>query len=395
MTPHRSPRPSAVAARRVVPARSRVPTLREERRLLRSGHLYVAGMDEVGRGALAGPVTVGVVVVDAAARSAPTGVRDSKLLTPAAREALVPKLRRWAVGYAVGHAEPEEIDSYGIIAALRLAARRALSQLGTPPSCVLLDGSHDWLTPPGEPAGLFDLDVPGRRPAPCIELSLEPAVTTLVKADMRCAAVAAASVLAKVERDAIMVERSAAFPDYGWRENKGYSAPEHATALRRLGPCAQHRRTWSLPVAEQLAAEQLAGEGLDPRAPDSDDLDLVGEGPTDEEFDVGLFGTGLFDGGLFDRGLGGGLPGGEPSGAGEAVAGDLDDGLPDCGEAAGEEAAGAMPDADEPAAEEAGGEEVQVLLDLVEAGGGGCRGEGSGRRADDAAHLRHDGSVAR
>jgi ribonuclease HII len=118
---------------------------------------------------------------------------------------------------------------------------------------VLLDGSHDWLTPPAEPVGLFQLDLPGRRPAPTVELAVDPVVTTLVKADLRCAAVAAASVLAKVERDAIMVGRAQDFPDYGWRENKGYSAPEHAVALRRLGPCPQHRQTWSLPVAERLA----------------------------------------------------------------------------------------------------------------------------------------------
>ena len=275
-------RPSSGAAaagppggRRVPPSpRSRVPTLREERRLLREGHRYVAGVDEVGRGALAGPVTVGVVVVDAAGRSAPSGVRDSKLLTPAAREALVPKLRRWAVGYAVGHAEPEEIDSYGIIAALRLAGRRALAQLApTPPTCVLLDGSHDWLTVPAEPVGLFELDLPGRRPAPPVAVGVEPVVTTMVKADLRCAAVAAASVLAKVERDAIMTGRADDFPIFGWRENKGYSAPEHVAALRRYGPCAQHRRTWSLPVAQVLAAEGLQVEVFDEDALEEGVLD--------------------------------------------------------------------------------------------------------------------------
>jgi ribonuclease HII len=219
-------------------------------------------MDEVGRGALAGPVTVGVVVVDAAARSAPSGVRDSKLLSPAAREALVPKLQRWAVGYAIGHAGPEEIDRYGIIAALRLAGRRALAQLATPPSCVLLDGSYDWLTMRAEQAGLFEFDVPGRCPAPVVELAVDPVVTTLVKADLRCAAVAAASVLAKVERDAIMVRLAADFPDYGWQENKGYCAPEHAAALRRLGSCSYHRRSWSLPAAEPRAAMGVGGGWL-------------------------------------------------------------------------------------------------------------------------------------
>jgi len=267
------------------------PTLREERRLLRSGHLLVAGMDEVGRGALAGPVTVGVVVVDASVRTAPSGVRDSKLLAPAAREALVPRVRRWAVDSAVGHAEPGEIDRYGIIAALRLAGRRALAQLVRPPGCVLLDGSHDWLsaprTRPGPtsvpvsvagcddeaqgalfavpvapplpvlPAGTFTVvppsplawpAVPLRVPAPPVELAVDPCVVAQVKADLRCAAVAAASVLAKVERDAIMVERARLDPRYGWHDNKGYSAPEHAEAIRRHGPCEQHRRSWSLPV---------------------------------------------------------------------------------------------------------------------------------------------------
>jgi ribonuclease HII len=239
--------------------------LREERRLLRTGHTLVAGMDEVGRGALAGPVTVGVVVVDLESRTAPAGVRDSKLLVPAAREALVPRLRRWARAYAVGHAEPEEVDAYGVIAALRLAGRRALASLALVPGCVLLDGNHNWLT--GRPtrelveeeAALFPLEMalPVRLPAPPIELTVEPVVHTMIKADVKCAAVAAASVLAKVERDRIMVERARHFPGYGWEENKGYSAPEHSSALRRLGPCEQHRRTWSLPLGSALAEAEL------------------------------------------------------------------------------------------------------------------------------------------
>jgi ribonuclease HII len=244
--------------------RSGVPTLREERRLLRSGHALVAGMDEVGRGALAGPVSVGVVVVDLASRTAPSGVRDSKLLAPAAREALVPRVRRWARAYAVGHAEPEEVDAYGIIAALRLAGRRALASLTAVPTCVLLDGNHNWLTGRAAPAavedeGLFPLEAaaPVRLPAPPVALDVEPVVHTLIKADLRCAAVAAASVLAKVERDRIMVKRARRFPDYGWEENKGYSAPEHSSALRRLGPCEQHRRTWSLPLGDAPAGVEL------------------------------------------------------------------------------------------------------------------------------------------
>jgi ribonuclease HII len=236
--------------------RATAPSLREERRLLRAGHGLVAGMDEVGRGALAGPVTVGVVVVDLDVRSAPSGVRDSKLLTPGAREALVPRVRRWARAWAVGHAEPDEIDAHGIIAALRLAGRRALAQLPVTPACVLLDGNYDWLTgrapaPSGLPPddGLFPAAEvqPARVPAPEVPLDVDPVVHTMIKADLRCAAVAAASVLAKVERDGIMVERARQFPGYGWEGNKGYSAPEHGEALRALGACVQHRRSWSLP----------------------------------------------------------------------------------------------------------------------------------------------------
>jgi ribonuclease HII len=274
-------RPAAASERSVSRARgampaSRVPTLREERRLLRAGHPLVAGMDEVGRGALAGPVSVGVVVVGPGTRSAPTGVRDSKLLTPAAREALVPRLRRWAIAWAVGHAEPDEIDAHGIIAALRLAGRRALADLPQLPGCVLLDGSHDWLSGAGEQLSLLEPAAPGPLPPP---------VHTLVKADLRCAAVAAASVLAKVERDAIMVRRAREHPGYAWDENKGYSAPEHAQALARLGPCGQHRRTWSLPgvgeplprpwASPELVIDVEAADVRQARAP----LDLALPGP--------------------------------------------------------------------------------------------------------------------
>lgn len=247
-------------ARRHGPAlRSGVPTLREERRLLRDGHVLVAGMDEVGRGALAGPVTVGVVVVDASTGTAPPGVRDSKLLTPIAREAIAPRLRRWGVARAVGHAEPWEIDLIGIIAALRLAAWRALTTLPALPTCVLLDGSHDWLTPPAQQEALFELPVPALPvPAPPLPAGPLPRVVTRVKADMRCAAVAAASVLAKVERDGIMVARADEHPDYGWRDNKGYAAPEHVMALGQHGPSGQHRRSWSLPGVDGLILDLAA-----------------------------------------------------------------------------------------------------------------------------------------
>ena len=218
--------------------RSRKPNLRVERALQRDGHRVLAGMDEVGRGALAGPVTVGVVLIDETCRSAPAGVKDSKLLTPAARVAMVPRIRRWALAYAVGHSSAAEIDEVGIMAALRLAGCRALAAVGVTPDLVILDGNHDWLTAPGE-VGLFAFaaDAP---PA-------TPPVTTMVKADLTCSSVAAASVLAKVERDALMVAAAPAHAAYGWHENKGYAAPEHLTALAAQGPSELHRRSWRLP----------------------------------------------------------------------------------------------------------------------------------------------------
>ena len=198
----------------------------------------MVGMDEVGRGALAGPVSVGAVAVDLATRSCPKGVADSKLLTPAARERLVPGIIRWGVARAVGHASAAEIDDVGIIAALRLAGHRALRALRVAPDVVLLDGSHDWLTPPAE----LDLFGPADD-----EAHVGVAVRTRVKADRTCASVAAASVLAKCERDALMISLADTHRGYGWAENKGYGAPEHVTALRALGPTDLHRRSWRLP----------------------------------------------------------------------------------------------------------------------------------------------------
>lgn len=221
------------------------PTLRLERSLFREGHLLVAGIDEVGRGALAGPVTVGVVLIDATVRSATPGLRDSKLLSAKAREALIPKLRRWPLAWAVGHAEPAEIDEVGIVSALRLAATRALAQLPARPDVAILDGNHNYLRPraPGgaEQLGLFEA-------AQAEPVNLPTTVCTRIKADMSCSTVAAASVFAKVTRDDLMVTRAAASPAYQWEINKGYASPEHMTALREHGPCGQHRQSWALPT---------------------------------------------------------------------------------------------------------------------------------------------------
>ena len=227
--------------------RAKPPSRRLERELIASGHRFVAGMDEVGRGALAGPVSVGVVVVDESTGRTPAGLRDSKLLRPAERERLCAPIRRWAVAGAVGHASPEEIDRYGIIAALRMAGVRALeavAAVGIVPDVVVLDGKHDWLT---HPAHLPPLPVTG------------PAVPVLmrIKGDLTVTAVAAASVLAKTERDGLMVDLHERHPAYGWHGNKGYSAPEHAAALRDLGPCELHRRSWSLPLTELYVTDEL------------------------------------------------------------------------------------------------------------------------------------------
>jgi len=229
------------------PARGRParPDLRHERALLRSGALVVAGMDEVGRGALAGPVSVGVVAVDLTTRSCPRGVADSKLLRPAARTALLGPLGRWGVDRAVGHASAAEIDAVGIIAALRLAGRRALATLAVRVDVVLLDGSHDWLGM--QPDLLDDLDALDT-PSPGQDLWPDgPRVVTRVRADRSCASVAAASILAKCERDGLMVDLAPAHPEYRWAHNKGYGAPEHLAALRALGTTPWHRRSWRLP----------------------------------------------------------------------------------------------------------------------------------------------------
>ena len=236
----RTPAARTVGARSV--AARTAPHLRHERVLLRDGARLLAGMDEVGRGSLAGPVSVGVVVVDVSTRSAPRGVADSKLLAPAARTALLPALRRWGVARAVGHASAAEIDEVGIIAALRMAGVRALATVAQevgPVDVVLLDGSHDWLTVPAQ-GSLFDDEttLPG------------PRVHMRVKADLTCASVAAASVLAKCERDAMMVDLATDHPHYRWDENKGYASPEHMAALRELGPSVLHRRSWRLPGVE-------------------------------------------------------------------------------------------------------------------------------------------------
>jgi ribonuclease HII len=224
-------------------------SLRVERQLLRAGATLVCGIDEVGRGALSGPVSVGVVLVDTDVRRSLPGVRDSKLLTPQARADLVPRIRRWAAGWAVGHASAQEIDEVGIIAALRRAGLRALASLPRRPDAILLDGKHDWLTPPAQ-ASLFPEDGTADPDLQAV-LSWLPPVTMRIKADLSCTSVAAASVLAKTERDALMADLDLRHPGYGWAGNKGYASPDHLEALARRGACDEHRRSWRLPERDE------------------------------------------------------------------------------------------------------------------------------------------------
>ena len=202
----------------------------------------VAGMDEVGRGALAGPVAVGVALVDASVGEPPAGLTDSKALTPRRREALCDPIRGWVCDASVGYASPAEVDTFGITGALRLAGMRALVEItgrGRMPGVVLLDGIHDWLTAPQ--ADLFSQ----RRAVPTVPGVPQVPVVTRVKADLTCAVVSAASVLAKVARDEVMTRMED--PGYDWAHNKGYASPSHVRALAQLGPCALHRRSWHLP----------------------------------------------------------------------------------------------------------------------------------------------------
>lgn len=215
------------------------PSLDYEDEFFASGHRLVAGLDEVGTGSAAGPCYCALAVLDASRGLMPGGLKDSKLLTPARREALVEPLNEWLVDWATGSASADEIDRFGLTAALRLAGHRALEGLRRTPDIIILDGKRDWLSRP-ERSELL---------APDYGDVVVPAVVTRIKADRSCASVAAASVMAKVERDAWMNELDTRYPGYGWRVNKGYATAVHMAAMRALGLSAEHRRSWKLPGA--------------------------------------------------------------------------------------------------------------------------------------------------
>ncbi|PPF76954.1 ribonuclease HII [Pseudoclavibacter sp. Z016] len=205
------------------------PTLDVERELLLTAPVVI-GVDEVGRGAIAGPVAVGACAIDAARieLGAPAGVRDSKLLSAKRRLEARAGIEAWAMSVGVGYASAIEIDERGITACLGAAAKRALAELhasGVPvaDAVVLLDGSHDWLSP-------------------CLSTPLR--VVVRPKADRDCTSVAAASVIAKLKRDALMVSAGEAHPEYLWESNKGYGSAAHLAAIAAAGPSELHRHTW-------------------------------------------------------------------------------------------------------------------------------------------------------
>ncbi|NDZ77464.1 ribonuclease HII [Streptomyces sp. SID10853] len=231
------------------------PTHTVERSLrATTGAKTVAGVDEVGRGAWAGPVTVCAAVTGL--RRPPPGLTDSKLITPKRRTELAGVLESWVTAFALGHASPQEIDDLGMTAALRLAAVRALDVLPVRPDAVILDGKHDYL------------GVPWR-------------VRTVIKGDQSCVAVAAASVIAKVRRDAMMAELASAESDvcegFAFENNAGYPSPVHKATLAERGPTPHHRLSWSYldglpqwrhlkkirPLAEAVALETGGQLGFD------------------------------------------------------------------------------------------------------------------------------------
>jgi ribonuclease HII len=214
------------------------PTLAFENNLFSRGAKLIAGMDEVGRGCLAGPVSVGVAVINIECVNPPENLADSKLLTHEQREELLPLVKTWVKDFAVGHASNDEIDQIGLTRALRRAGRRALAQLETKPDHLILDGKHNWLLPEKETQNMFEQEFDDGA------LSADLKIITQIKADLTCASVAAASIVAKTIRDQMMSELSKEFPNYFWADNKGYAAPEHLEAIKTWGATKYHRVSW-------------------------------------------------------------------------------------------------------------------------------------------------------
>ncbi|WP_105567455.1 ribonuclease HII [Microbacterium halophytorum] len=228
------------------------PSLDLERRLLTNTPLVFA-LDEVGRGALAGPVAVGASVIDAATASGsvPAGLRDSKLISEKKRPDVSERAGAWALGTAVGWASAGEVDEFGIVRGLGLAALRALAgvaEQGFDPvvGIVLLDGNHEYVNPAlAAYRGLAGGAAPAWASA---RLDVRP----VVKGDRSCASISAASVVSKVARDAHMVELHERHPHYEWNRNKGYASASHRAAIAAHGLCEHHRRSWAIAPPQPL-----------------------------------------------------------------------------------------------------------------------------------------------
>jgi len=201
------------------------PDLSFEKKLWKAGFALVAGLDEAGRGAWAGPVAAGAVIlpVDASIIKTLAGVRDSKQMTSRQRALWAEEIKTAARAWGVGMASNEEIDSMGILPATRLAMRRALEQLGCYPDQLLVDAVH-----------LPEISIPQK---------------ALIKGDVHVLSIAAASVLAKTARDALMVALDAQYPGYGLAHHKGYGTAFHRAALKQLGACEIHRKSFR-PIKE-------------------------------------------------------------------------------------------------------------------------------------------------
>jgi ribonuclease HII len=173
----------------------------------------------------------------------------------------------------VGHASAAEIDQIGIIAALRLAAERAITKLGQEPQWVLLDGNHNYLTRPDDLA-LFEHPAVTESAAEPDRWQCRVPVRTLIKGDMKCSSIAAASVLAKTERDAMLIELAKQHPHYGFEENKAYASPHHIAALAEHGPSPVHRRSWNLPGQQYLteSGEDMSGMPATSRIDDDEQM---------------------------------------------------------------------------------------------------------------------------
>jgi ribonuclease HII len=226
------------------PDPSKIPTLDYEQGLWKAGYLHIAGIDEAGRGAWAGPVCAAAVVLppDPGLLRELHGVRDSKLMTPQAREAWAPLIRNAALAWGVGFASDQEIDALGILPATKLAATRALDFLTSPNLVASIHPVASPLSPfPFSPV-LPDFLVTDYLIFPNLDLPQ----TALVKGDRLSLSVAAASVLAKTARDALMRGMEADFPGYGFGQHKGYGTALHRQAIHCLGLCPIHRRSFAI-----------------------------------------------------------------------------------------------------------------------------------------------------